>query len=171
MRGFLPHCLKVQQKSVAVWKYFVLYCVFFFLYVDVPPPHWKSTLFFKKDYSAGYPLRIEQRTYTLRQARTLVFTQLCSTAKSRIFHRTPAGYTAKEKTRRKRNKGYQGLLSVARQPLPPLPLSPHTARLLHCLGCVIRTGWEEAPPPSPLSQWTKIGDFQEERLKRRTASN
>jgi hypothetical protein len=52
------------------------------------------------------------------------------------FYRTPAGYTAKKKTRRKRNRGYQGLLSVAQQTSPsPSPSPPiHTARLLRCLG-------------------------------------
>jgi hypothetical protein len=59
------------------------------------------------------------------------------------FYRTPAGYTAEKKTRRKRNRGYQGLLSVAHQPLPPSPFLPHTARLLHCLGAALSG---HAPP-------------------------
>jgi hypothetical protein len=65
---------------------------------------------------------------------------LYGTARSRIFYRTPAGYTAKKKTRRKRNRGCQGLLSVAHQPLPP-PLSSHTPCAC-CIawGCVIRAG-------------------------------
>ncbi len=67
---------------------------------------------------------------------------LYGTAKSRIFHRTPAGYTAKKKTRRKRNRGCQKLLSVARQPLPLPPLPPPHTPHACCTawGCVIRTG-------------------------------
>ncbi len=45
-----------------------------------------------------------------------VWSFLYGTARSRIFYRTHAGYTAKRKTRRKRNRGCQGLLSVAHQP-------------------------------------------------------
>ncbi len=41
------------------------------------------------------------------------------TAESRIFHRTPAGHTADKKTRRKRNRGCYGLLSIPRQPFSP----------------------------------------------------
>ncbi len=56
------------------------------------------------------------------------------TAESRTFYRTPAGYTAEKKTRRKRigvaRSSYLFLTSLS--PLPPF--SPHTARLLHCLG-------------------------------------
>ena len=45
------------------------------------------------------------------------------------FYRTPTGDTARKKTRRKRNRGYQGLLSVAQQPPLPLPPPPpHTPR-------------------------------------------
>jgi hypothetical protein len=80
----------------------------------------------------------------------------------------PIGYTAKKKTRRKRNRGCQELLSVARQPLPLPPLPPpHTARLLHCLGLRYQDWLRRGPP---LSLWPKISDFQERRLKRRTAS-
>ncbi len=61
------------------------------------------------------------------------------TARSGIFYRTPAGYTTKEKTRRKRNRGYQGLLSVAHQLLPPLPSSPSPCACCVAWGCVIRT--------------------------------
>jgi hypothetical protein len=49
--------------------------------------------------------------------------QLYGTAESRIFHRTPAGHTAEKKTRRKRNRGCYGLLSVPRQPSS----SPHSS--------------------------------------------
>jgi hypothetical protein len=62
------------------------------------------------------------------------YLNLYGTAESRIFYQTPAGYTAEKKTRRKRNRGCQELFSVSNQPLPPPPFSPHTARLLHCLG-------------------------------------
>ncbi len=41
------------------------------------------------------------------------------TAESRIFYRTPAGYTAEKKTRRKRNRGCQELLTVSHRPPPP----------------------------------------------------
>ncbi len=44
-----------------------------------------------------------------------------STAESRIFYLTPDGRTAERKTRRKRNRGCYGLLSVPRQSLPPPP--------------------------------------------------
>ena len=73
------------------------------------------------------------------------------------FHRTPVGYTAKKKERRKRNRSYQGLLAVAQQPSPPLPLPPftHAARLLGCLGPVIRTR-----PPPPIVNRPKFSDFK-----------
>ncbi len=104
---------------------------------------------------------------------SLPFSQtLYSTAWSRTFYRTPAGYTAKKKTKRKRNRGYQGLLSVAHQPLLPSPLFPHTARLLHCLGLRYQDWLRGGPPPLSIVHppWPKICDFQERRLKRRTAS-
>ncbi len=61
------------------------------------------------------------------------------TASSRIFYRTPAGYTAKKKTRRKRNGGHHELLSVARQPLPPPPPPSIPRACCTAWGCVIRT--------------------------------
>ncbi len=72
------------------------------------------------------------------------------------FYRTPAGCTAKEKTRRKRNRGYQGLLSVAQQPSPPSPPPPpHTPRAFWAAwGCVIRT-----PPPHSTCKQAKFSDF------------
>jgi hypothetical protein len=70
------------------------------------------------------------------------------TAISRIFYRTPAGYTAKKKTRRKRNRGCQGLLSVAHQSLPPPP--PHRAPAA-LPGAELSGLAERRPPPSPLS--------------------
>ena len=79
------------------------------------------------------------------------------TARSRIFYRTPAGYTAKKKTRRKRNRSYQGLLSVAHQPLPPPPFLPHTARLLHCLGLRYQ---DISPPPIVHSHGQKSVIFR-----------
>ncbi len=47
----------------------------------------------------------------------------CSAQHERIFHRTPAGYTADRKTRRKVNMGGCVLLSVVSDlpPSPPLP--------------------------------------------------
>ena len=78
------------------------------------------------------------------------------TAWNGIFYRTPAGYTAKKKTRRKRNRSYQGLLSVAHQPLPPPPSSPHTARLLHCLGL----RYQDIPPPIVHSHGQKSVIFR-----------
>ncbi len=64
--------------------------------------------------------------------------------RTEFFIEPPPGYTAKKKTRRKRNRDHQGLLSVARQPLPPLSPFPPTPRA-YCVawGCVIRT----YPPP------------------------
>ncbi len=61
---------------------------------------------------------------------TLTTLLLYGTAECRIFHRTPAGHTAERKTRRKRNRGCYGLLSVPRQPYspPPLPLPPPIPR-------------------------------------------
>jgi hypothetical protein len=59
------------------------------------------------------------------------------TAESRTFYRTPAGYTVEKKTRRKRNRGCQELLSVSHQPLPP-PLSPTLRACCTAWGCVIR---------------------------------
>jgi hypothetical protein len=85
------------------------------------------------------------------------------------FYRTPARCTAKEKERRKRNRGYQGLLAVAQQPSPPLPPSPptHAARLLGCLGPVIRT---QVPSPPPIVNRPEFSDFEKKRLKSMTAS-
>ncbi len=70
-------------------------------------------------------------------------------AKSRIFYRTPAGYTAKKKTRRKRNRGCWGLLSVAHQPLPPLPLPPTHRAPAALPGAALSGLAERRPPPSP----------------------
>jgi hypothetical protein len=69
------------------------------------------------------------------------------TAESRIFHRTPAGHTADKKTRRKRNRGCYGLLSIPRQPFSPLP-SPTSRVCRTACGYVIRISWRKAPPPS-----------------------
>jgi hypothetical protein len=87
--------------------------------------------------------------------------------KSRIFIEPPPD------TQRRRRRGERGI-GVTRgsylllTSLSPLPLSPsHTARLLRCLGLRYQ---DMPPPPHSTFPWTKISDFQEERLKRRTAS-
>ncbi len=68
-----------------------------------------------------------------------------------------AGHTAKKKTRRKGNRGYQGLLFVAQQPSPPPPPTHAPRAYWIGWGCVIRTH----PPPPPNSTFTqaKISDF------------
>ncbi len=85
---------------------------------------------------------------------------LYGTAESRIFHRTPAGHTAEKKTRRKRNRGCYGLLSVPRQPFSPLPLPPTSRACRIACGYVIRISWRETPPPShsppPSTGWIYV---------------
>ncbi len=66
------------------------------------------------------------------------------------FYRTPAGYTADRKTRRKRDMSCYGLLSAASHPPPPLPPPPSpTLRVCRtACGHVIRIrGLKESPPP------------------------
>ncbi len=70
----------------------------------------------------------------------------------RKFYRTPAGYTADRKTRRKRNMGCYGLLSASCHPSPP-PLTYHpppTPSICRtACGHVIRIRWlRESPPPT-----------------------
>jgi hypothetical protein len=60
------------------------------------------------------------------------------------LYRTSAGHTAKKKTRRKGNRGYQGLLFVAQQPSPPPP--PHMHRAPVGLPGAALSG--HIPPPS-----------------------
>ncbi len=70
----------------------------------------------------------------------------------RNFYRTPAGYTADRKTRRKGNMSCYGLLSAASHPSPPPPPSPlPTLRVCRtACGYVIRIrGLRESPPPPP----------------------
>ncbi len=83
------------------------------------------------------------------QCKHFVDRYLYGATKSRIFYRTPAGYTAKKKTRRKRNRGCQELLSVAHQPLPPPPPSPPHRAPAALPGAALSGLAERRPPPSP----------------------
>jgi hypothetical protein len=65
------------------------------------------------------------------------------------FYRTPAGYTADRKTRRKRNMGCYGLLSASCHPSPPPSTfpPPHTAHLSHHLRPRYQDWLAEGDPP------------------------
>ncbi len=102
-----------------------------------------------------------------------------STAESGIFHRTPAGHTAERKTRRKRNRGCHGLLSIPRQPSSPSPSpSPPSHRASVAPPAAMLSGLAEGrllplprPPPSTHAlPMAEICDFQRSRPKARTAS-
>jgi hypothetical protein len=68
----------------------------------------------------------------------------------RIFHRTPAGYTADRKTRRKSNMSCYVLLSaVSNPPLLPATPPPHCAPISPACGCVIRIRRTRESSPSP----------------------
>ena len=95
--------------------------------------------------------------------------QLCAN-----FYRTPAGYTADRKTRRKRNMGCCVLLSVVSSlPPSPLPISPpHLAHNFTCLRLCLSglEGQGRAPlTPLPLGQfWGCSGRSRERPLIRRS---
>jgi hypothetical protein len=78
---------------------------------------------------------------------------LFCTTSCEIFHRTPAGYTADRKTRRKRNMGYYELLSASCHPSPPpsnFPPPPHRASVAPPAATL--SGLAEGrplPPPTP----------------------
>jgi hypothetical protein len=84
------------------------------------------------------------------------------TATCEIFYRTPAGYTADRKTRRKRNVGCCGLLSAANHHPPPPPHLPPSPPPTLCVchtacGHVIRIrGLRESPPPTPPQDYGQI---------------
>ncbi len=79
------------------------------------------------------------------------FSACSALLRAEYFHRTPAGYTADRKMRRKRNMGCYELLSASCHPSPPPPTSPlPTPRICRtACGHVIRISWRETPPPPP----------------------
>jgi hypothetical protein len=84
------------------------------------------------------PLLLAQRS-TLHAHTASVRKGYCSALSRAKFNRTPDGYTAGRKTRRKRDMSCYGLLSAARHPSSPPFLTsptsplPHIARLSHRL--------------------------------------
>jgi hypothetical protein len=83
----------------------------------------------------------------------LLCRRLYCTAESRIFHRTPTGYTAERKTRRKRNRGCYGLLSIPRQPSSPptSPPPPHRASVTPPAATLSGLAEGRLLPPPPLT--------------------
>ncbi len=117
------------ERKCSAASYFQLQLPLFFKFCDV---NWQCQAIFFSELCVE-PLRYGEQPNAIARQQDFCYIALYGTAQSGIFYRAPAGYTAK-KMRRKRDWGYQGLLSIAHQPLPPPPFPPHTARLLHCLG-------------------------------------
>jgi hypothetical protein len=95
--------------------------------------------------------------------------------KAEFFHRTPAGHTSERKTRRKRNRGCYGLLSVSRQPFSPPPPLPQRASVAPPVATLSGLAEGRHLPltahPFPPFPRLNLCDFQHPRPKARMASS
>ncbi len=74
----------------------------------------------------------------------------------RNFYRTPAGYTADRKTRRKRDMSCYGLLSAASHPPLHLPPPPHCASVAQPAAMLSGLEGRGRAPPSPHLIWGRL---------------
>jgi hypothetical protein len=80
--------------------------------------------FFLTIYYFNYFVPITQQVGQAAVLGRLSLSMCAALLRAGFFHRTPAGYTAERKTRRKRNMGCYELLSVSCHPSPPPLLLP-----------------------------------------------
>ncbi len=98
-------------------------------------------------YSEVGEVKKIQSTYLLYFPKNEKRWTLFGSITCKIFHRTPAGYTADRKKWRKGNMSCLVLLSAVSKPLSP---PPSRAPVSPACGCVIRIRRTRESPPPPL---------------------